>query len=73
MYGVTTEFCVRCAGPGMGKRGYDVTVVSEAVTAVDEAAGKKARDEMARVGIRVADTDTVLGTLAYPHGVGGRL
>ena len=50
--GVATEFCVRTAALGLRSRGIDVAVVTDAVRAVDPAAGERALAEVRAAGGR---------------------
>jgi nicotinamidase/pyrazinamidase len=64
VYGVATEYCVRAEVLGLRQRGYDVTVVTDALGAVRQEDGEKALAEMRAAGASMADTQTVLRTLA---------
>jgi len=63
LYGVATEYCVRCETLGLRKRGYDVTVLTDAVKPISETAGRRAVAEMAAAGAKTAETETVLKLL----------
>lgn len=63
VYGVTTEYCVRCTVLGLRERGYPVTVVSDAVRAVDEDEGRRAISEMREQGAALEATASVLGRI----------
>jgi nicotinamidase/pyrazinamidase len=67
VYGVALEFCVACAVEGLLARGgAALTVVRDAVRAVDPARGARWLRRWAARGVRIASTDEVLAT------VGGR-
>ena len=51
VYGVATDYCVRCAVTGLLATGKPVSLVTDAIAAVDPAAGERTIDEfMARGG-----------------------
>jgi nicotinamidase/pyrazinamidase len=60
VYGVATEYCVRAEVLSMLRRGWRVTVVLDAIKAIDEDAGREALREMREAGAETADTETVL-------------
>jgi nicotinamidase/pyrazinamidase len=60
VYGVPTEYCVLRTVLGLRRYGYEVTVVSDAVRADDESAGKAAAAHMLTSGAKFADTQAVL-------------
>lgn len=64
VYGVTTEYCVRCAVLGILERGYPVFLVLDAVKAIDETDGIKAIEEMTGAGAAPTTTEEVLRKLA---------
>ncbi|KPK63445.1 MAG: hypothetical protein AMK73_05180 [Planctomycetes bacterium SM23_32] len=64
VYGVTTEYCVRCAVLGLRARGYAVTVVSDAVKAIAEEEGQSALAEMREAGADMATTAGLIRALS---------
>lgn len=60
LYGVATEFCVRLSVVGMLERDYRVTVVEDAIAAVDENEGRKAISEMCELGAEFTNTRSAL-------------
>jgi len=60
VYGVATEYCVLRAVLGIRRRGYPVTVVTDAVKPIAEDAGSSALSAMRKAGARAAVTDQVL-------------
>jgi len=60
VYGVTTEYCVLRAVLGLRERGYRVTVLEDAVKAVDDDSGRKAIEQMTRAGARLDRTASVV-------------
>jgi len=68
LYGVATEYCVLRQVRSLRERGRQVTVVSDAIQALDEAGGREAVAQMQRMGAAFAATDAVLAALAAEHG-----
>ncbi len=64
VYGVATEYCVLRAVLGLVERGYDVTVVRDAVRGVNEENAREAIEQMRAAGAKLADTRTVLASLS---------
>ena len=65
LYGVVTEICVACAVRGLRDRGYQVELVSDAVTALDERkAAAFVEDFLARGGKLVHAAEVVKETSA---------
>jgi nicotinamidase/pyrazinamidase len=60
VFGVVTEYCVRCAASGLLDRGERVAVVTDAIETLDPAVGKKTLDELASRGARLISTDEAL-------------
>lgn len=60
VFGVVTEFCVRCAAKGLLERGRKVSVVTDAIEQIDPAEGKRTMDELRAMGARFLTTDEVL-------------
>jgi len=50
VYGVVTEYCVRSAVLGLAKTGKPVEVLSDAIQAIDEAAGRAVLEELKKTG-----------------------
>lgn len=65
VFGVATDYCVRAAVLGLRQRGYQVSVVSDAIAAVDvqPGDGDNALREMKEAGSRFATTQEVLSLL----------
>jgi len=63
VFGVVTEYCVRCAAKGLLERGRKVSVVTDAIEALDEAAGKNALAELQALGARMIATDQALAKI----------
>ncbi len=64
VYGVATEYCVRVQTLSMLRRNRVVSVVRDAVSAIDEEDGRAAMEEMTAAGAAVTDTAAVLGLIA---------
>jgi nicotinamidase/pyrazinamidase len=62
VYGVATDYCVRCAVEGLLDRGRRVAIVADAVRAVDPSAEAALLTEFARRGALLTVTDIVLQT-----------
>ncbi|MFB3917425.1 MAG: cysteine hydrolase family protein [Terriglobales bacterium] len=60
LYGVVTEFCVAAAARGLLRRGYKVSVVTDAIRYFDLAQGQAALDELQRLGARLITSDEIL-------------
>ena len=63
IFGVVTEYCVRCAALGLLDRGRRVAVVADAIQTLDPAVGKQALDELADRGGRLLTTNQALALL----------
>lgn len=61
VFGVATDYCVRAAALGLRKRGFDVTVVSDAVKAVTSEGEATTLAEFAAAGIQFQSTAEVTG------------
>jgi nicotinamidase/pyrazinamidase len=66
--GVATEYCVQACALDAAARGYDVTVVVDAIAGVDMTPGasKAALEAMTRAGVRLAFCDDVLSDVSLP-------
>lgn len=72
VFGVATDYCVRAAVLGLRGRGYQVTVVSDAIAAVNigPTDGERSLEEMREAGAEFATTAEVLTLLSareVPH------
>ena len=70
VFGVVTEYCVRCAAKGLLERSRKVSVVKDAIETLDAAAGKKTIEELEALGARMISTDDALAEIGAP--VSGR-
>jgi nicotinamidase/pyrazinamidase len=60
LFGVVTEFCVRCAAKGLLERGCKVAIVKDAIEALRPEEGRRALDELTALGARLITTDEAL-------------
>jgi len=63
VFGVVTEFCVRCAAKGLLDRGRKVAVVTDAIEQINPADGRRTLDELKSLGARFITTDQALADL----------
>lgn len=63
IFGVVTEYCVRCAAKGLLERGRKVSVVKDAIETLDAAAGSKTIAELQALGARMISTDEALAKI----------
>jgi nicotinamidase/pyrazinamidase len=66
VFGVATEYCVRCAAKGLLGRGRKVSVVKDAIQALDRADGRKAIEELQALGARMITTERALAEIGVP-------
>lgn len=64
VFGVVTEYCVRCAAKGLLERGRKVSVVEDAIETLDPADGRRALDELQRLGARLITTEQAISLVA---------
>jgi nicotinamidase/pyrazinamidase len=62
VFGVATEYCVRCAADGLLRRGRRVAIVTDAIQAIDEGKGRKVLDELKSRGARLISTEEALAS-----------
>jgi len=63
VFGVVTEYCVRCAAKGLLERGRNVSVVKDAIETLDAADGEKTIAELQALGARMITTDEALAEI----------
>ncbi len=68
VYGVATDYCVRCAVEGLRDRGHKVAVVVDAIRAVDPAAEADVLTGFAGLGGLLTLTDVVCGNGGHATG-----
>ena len=60
VFGVVTEYCVRCAAKGLLERGCKVAIVGDAIETLRPEEGRRALDELKALGARLITTDQAL-------------
>jgi len=60
VFGVVTEYCVRCAAKGLLERGRRVSLVRDAIATLKTEDGDKALAELSGLGARMITTDEAL-------------
>jgi nicotinamidase/pyrazinamidase len=63
VFGVATEYCVRGAAKGLLERGRHVTVITDAIGAIDAKSGESSLQELKALGAKTAATSEVLARL----------
>lgn len=63
VFGVATEYCVRCAADGLLRKGCRVAIVTDAIKALDEGKGQKVLKELQSAGARLISTEEALALL----------
>jgi nicotinamidase/pyrazinamidase len=63
VFGVVTEYCVRCAAKGLLARGRKVAIVKDAIETLKPEDGRRALDELQALGARLITTDEALGEI----------
>jgi nicotinamidase/pyrazinamidase len=66
VFGVVTEYCVRCAASGLLERGRRVAIVTDAVETLNPADGRRTLEELTARGARLLTTDQALVLLDQP-------
>lgn len=60
VFGVVTEYCVRCAANGLLQRGQSVSLVKDAIQSLDERKGQEILDDLQSRGARLITTREAL-------------
>lgn len=68
VFGVVTEICIRCAAKGLLQRGHKVSIVSDAIEALDATNGKSALQELQSLGARLVTTEVALAEVHEVRG-----
>ena len=66
VFGVVTEYCVRCAAAGLLERGRRVALVTDAIETLKPADGQRTLDELTAKGARLISTDEALALVSQP-------
>ena len=64
VFGVVTEYCVRCVGKGLLERGRRVALVGDAIETLKAEDGHGALAEMKSLGARMVSTREAIESLA---------
>lgn len=64
VFGVVTEFCVRCAAKGLLDRGRRVSIVTDAIETLNSAESHRTLDELRSMGALLIDTNAALAMLS---------
>jgi nicotinamidase/pyrazinamidase len=72
VFGVVTEYCVRCAAKGLLERGRKVSVVEDAIETLNPADGGRALDELQALGARLITTSEALAKIGVSVPAGPR-
>jgi nicotinamidase/pyrazinamidase len=67
VFGVATEYCVRCTVEGLLRSGRQVMVVTDAIQALDAEKGRAVLNDLQSRGARLLTTDQALTLLGAPH------
>jgi nicotinamidase/pyrazinamidase len=72
VFGVVTEFCVRCAAKGLVARGRKVSIVRDAIESLESDEGRRTLEELQELGAGLITTDEALEKIgpARPERVG---
>jgi len=63
VFGVVTEYCVNFAAKGLLQREHRVSIVQDAIETLDADAGRKAVDELQKLGAKVINTADALASV----------
>jgi nicotinamidase/pyrazinamidase len=66
VFGVVTEYCVRCAAKGLLNRGRKVSIVKDATETLKPEDGRRALDELQRLGAQLISTEQALQKIHIP-------
>lgn len=72
VFGVVTEYCVRCAARGLLERGRRVSVVEDAIETLNPVDGRRALDELQTLGARRITTSEALAKIGVSVPAGPR-
>ena len=60
VFGVVTEYCVRCAAKGLLERGRKVAIVEDAIESLEPEQGRRTLEELRALGARLVTTHEAL-------------
>lgn len=72
VFGVVTEYCVRCAAKGLLERGRKVYVVRDAIETLDPVDGARTLKELQSLGAHLITTDDALAKISASVSAGQR-
>lgn len=72
IFGVVTEYCVRLAAKGLLKHGRKVAIVKDAIETLKPEDGRRALDELKKLGARLITTDEAIAAVAASSPQPGR-
>lgn len=61
VFGVVTEYCVKCASKGLLNRGRKVSIVRDAIETLDATEGRRTIDDLQLRGAQLIDTSEAVG------------
>jgi nicotinamidase/pyrazinamidase len=61
VFGVTTEYCVRCEALGLRRLGIKTALLTDVICALDADSGKSALEEMKNAGVDFVSSDAIIG------------
>ncbi len=67
VFGVATEYCVRCTVEGLLHRGRQVMLVTDAIRSLDEDKGQSVLNDLESRGVRLLTTDQALALRIAPQ------
>jgi nicotinamidase/pyrazinamidase len=68
VFGVVTEYCVKCAAKGLLERGRKVFVVRDAIETLDATQGRDTLETLRSAGARLVDTDAAVALVEQNPG-----
>jgi nicotinamidase/pyrazinamidase len=63
VFGVVTEFCVKCAARGLLERDRKVAIVTDAIETLDRVEGKRTLEELQSLGARLISAEDALAAI----------
>jgi len=65
VFGVVTEYCVRYAAEGLLRRGFQISIVEDAIQSIDEKKGRAILDDLESRGARLISTKEALALIGH--------
>lgn len=63
VFGVVTEYCVRCAADGLLRRGFSVSIVEDAIQSLDKEKGREVLEGLQSQGARLISMEQALALI----------